>query len=202
MRIRNTALALLALMLVSSAVRAVPSSDREVYREALELYRSGMYERARAMFETLTPDAASEGYAVLCALKLRTDDYIETMAEYDRNYPSSALTGRIRFENARILFDEGKYGEASLEFSKVPSTSLDDRTPGSCSTRGSTARRRWNSPRFHRPRWMMLRCPNTCSSADIARSRSAATPKPCSSSRFLTPWNIRSSLPRASMSPA
>ena len=58
MRIRNTALALLALMLVSSAVRAVPSSDREVYREALELYRSGMYERARAMFETLTPDAA------------------------------------------------------------------------------------------------------------------------------------------------
>ena len=126
MRIRNTALALLALMLVSSAVRAVPSSDREVYREALELYRSGMYERARAMFETLTPDAASEGYAVLCALKLRTDDYIETMSEYDRNYPSSALTGRIRFENARILFDEGKYGEASLEFSKVPSTSLDD----------------------------------------------------------------------------
>ena len=78
------------------------------------------------MFETLAPDPSAEGYVVLCALKMRTDDYGELMTEYDRRYPSTVLTGRIRFENARILFDEGRFGEASLEFSKVPSSSLTD----------------------------------------------------------------------------
>ena len=126
MRIRKTALALLVLMLLPSAASAAPSGRNEGWREALELYRGGMYERARAIFESLAPDAASEGYAVLCALKMRSDDCGEVMAEYDRRYPSTALTGRIRFENARILFDEGKYGEASLELSKVPATALAD----------------------------------------------------------------------------
>lgn len=130
MRIRKTALALLVLMLVSSGLHAVEPEGREDWRRALELYRSGMYERARAVFETLSPDPTADGYVVLCALKLRSDDSGELMAEYDRLYPSTVLTGRIRFENARILFDEGRFGEASLEFSKVPSTVLSaDETP-------------------------------------------------------------------------
>ena len=126
MRIRKTALALLALMLASAGMQAVSPEGREDWRLALDLYRSGMYERARSVFETLAPDPSAEGYVVLCALKMRTDDYGELMTEYDRRYPSTVLTGRIRFENARILFDEGRFGEASLEFSKVPSSSLTD----------------------------------------------------------------------------
>lgn len=126
MRIQRTALALLVLMLFSSVAHASGPDSRESFREALGLYRSGIYERARTVFESLAPDPVSEGYAVLCALKMRSDDCREVMDEYDRNYPSTVLTGRIRFENARILFDEGRYGEAMLEFSKVPSSVLEE----------------------------------------------------------------------------
>ena len=122
MRIRKTALALLALMLASAGMQAVSPECREDWRLALDLYRSGMYERARSVFETLAPDPSAEGYVVLCALKMRTDDYGELMTEYDRRYPSTVLTGRIRFENARILLDAGRYGEASPEFSEGPSS--------------------------------------------------------------------------------
>ena len=126
MRIRKTALALLVLVLASAGMSASGPDGRESWREALDLYRSGVYERARTVFETLAPDPAAEGYAVLCALKMRSDDCREVMEEYERNYPSSVLTGRIRFENARILFDEGRYGEASVELSKVPADVLSE----------------------------------------------------------------------------
>lgn len=117
---------MLVLMLSAAGVKASGPDSRESFREALDLYRSGIYERARTVFESLAPDPAAEGYVVLCALKMRTDDCRDVMDEYDRRYPDAVLTGRIRLENARILFDEGKYGEALLEFSKVPSADLEE----------------------------------------------------------------------------
>ena len=53
MRIRKTALALLALMLASAGTQAVSPEGREDWRLALDLYRSGMYERARSVFERI-----------------------------------------------------------------------------------------------------------------------------------------------------
>lgn len=116
---------MLVLMLSAAGMNASGPDSRESFREALDLYRSGIYERARTVFESLAPDPAAEGYVVLCALKMRSDDCRDIMDEYDRRYPDAVLTGRIRFENARILFDEGKYGEALLEFSKVPAADLE-----------------------------------------------------------------------------
>ncbi len=124
MKIRKTAVALLLLALVTQGLSAAQKGRTEDYRRAVDLYNSGMYERARAIFESVAPGPMSEGYSVLCALKMRTDDYEELIAEYERRYPSTVLTGRIWFEYARILFDNGHYGEAYLEFSKISSSIL------------------------------------------------------------------------------
>ena len=103
------------------ASEPVPSG----YAQAVELYNNGMYDRALTLFEALPSEPLADGYAVLCAVKMRTEDYALKILEYDRTYPSSVLTPYIRFENARLLFDAGSYAEAALEFSKVNSSVLD-----------------------------------------------------------------------------
>lgn len=117
---------LLAIPLACSSLQAATDSGHEKYLKALELYDNGMYEEARTIFESLPSDALTDGYAVLCAVKLRTADYESLMGAYERNYRSSILSSEIRFENARILFDKGQYGEAALVFSKVDRASLSD----------------------------------------------------------------------------
>ncbi len=114
-----------ALSLPCMAQAAEPESSE--YRRAVELYDNGLYDRALTIFEALPSDPVTDGYAVLCAVKMRTEDYPLLISEYDGKYPSSVLTPRIRFENARLLFDDGKYGEAALEFSKVDSSVLNER---------------------------------------------------------------------------
>ncbi len=119
-------LAALAAVLISSQLPLAASGDDALrYRQAVRLYDSGIYDRAMSIFESLPSGPLSDGYAVLCAVKMRSEDYPERIAGYDRLYPASVLTGRIRWENARLLFDAGSYGEASLELSKVNSASLD-----------------------------------------------------------------------------
>lgn len=124
MRIKIMASAVLALSLVCGGVQASPEWSGKEYRQALELYENGMYERARSLFETMSPDPLADGYAVLCALKMKTDDCRELVFGYDRRHAGSALSDRIRFEYARLLFDDGQYAEAALEFSKVSSSAL------------------------------------------------------------------------------
>lgn len=112
-----------ALSLPTAHAASEPSSTD--YRRAVELYGNGMYDRALSIFESLPDDPMTDGYEVLCAVKMRTEGYPLLISEYDRRYPSSVLTPHIRFENARLLFDAGNYGEAALEFSKVNTAVLD-----------------------------------------------------------------------------
>ena len=122
----KTILALsMAAALSLPTARAASESSSTDYRRAVELYGNGMYDRALSIFESLPDDPMTDGYEVLCAVKMRTEGYPLLISEYDRRYPSSVLTPHIRFENARLLFDAGNYGEAALEFSKVNTAVLD-----------------------------------------------------------------------------
>lgn len=126
MRAKTVFAALSAVLLTLSQLPLAASVQSREYRRAVRLYQNGMYERARSVFESVSGDPLSEAYTVLCALKMRSDDYLELMHEYHQNYPSSIMTSRIRLENARILFDDGRYSEAAIEFAKVDSVSLPD----------------------------------------------------------------------------
>lgn len=126
MRVKTVVTTFLAVALISSSLSAVPVRNPENYRRALDLYNNGMYERARMIFETMPGDPLCDGYVVLCAMKMRSDDCAELLASYERDHASTSLTPRIRFEDARMLFDDGKYGEAMLAFSKVSSDALSD----------------------------------------------------------------------------
>ena len=125
MKLKSILAVLVAASLISEATLSAAGDDALRYRQAVELYNGGMYDRALTIFESLPASPLSDGYAVLCSVKMRSEDYPERIADYDRTYPSSVLTGRIRWENARLLFDAGSYGEASLELSKVNSAALD-----------------------------------------------------------------------------
>ena len=126
MRKKTIMTALVAAAIISSSASALPTGGKSaVWRKALDLYQNGMYESARTLFESQTGDPTADGYVVLCALKMRTDDSQQLLSEYLSTYPSSSLVGRIRYESARIFFDEGRYARAAEELSKVPSDALE-----------------------------------------------------------------------------
>ena len=114
---------MLAAALLCSGANAYSSPD-DGLRLAEELYRKGLYDEARTLFEAEEDNPMADGYVVLCALKTRSVDYETLMGEYERRYGRTILTGAIRLENARLIFDQGRYAEAALEFSKVESSSI------------------------------------------------------------------------------
>ena len=117
------AIALAALLSASALTAGAPGASR-TFRQAMRLYDNGMYEQARALFASLPDDPLSEGYAVLCALKMRSDGAAEDFAAYRLRYPSSRVSSLLHFENARILFDDARYQQASTAFSFVPVNEL------------------------------------------------------------------------------
>lgn len=123
MSVKSLVTSLLAVTILSAGLAAAPDGTR-TYRQAVRLYENGMYEQARILFSGLSGDPLCDGYAVLCALKLRSDDYPELLADYRVRYPSSRLSGALHFEYGRILFDAGKYQQAATEFSFVSSGDL------------------------------------------------------------------------------
>ncbi|MBQ9660618.1 MAG: tetratricopeptide repeat protein [Bacteroidales bacterium] len=123
MSLKSLATTLLAVTILSGALSAAPDRAR-TFRQAVHLYDNGMYEQARALFSRLSGDPLSDGYSVLCALKMRTDDASGLLSDYRIRYPSSRLSGALHFEQGRILFDEGKYQQAATEFSFVSSDDL------------------------------------------------------------------------------
>ena len=126
MRVKTVCTALSAVLLTLLLLPQPAAAQSREYRRAVRLYQNGMYERARSVFESVSGDPLSEAYTVLCALKMRSEDYLELMEDYHEEYPSSIMSSRIRLENARILFDDERYSEAALEFAKVDSVSLPD----------------------------------------------------------------------------
>ena len=93
-------------------------------RVAMELYDNGMYAAARTSFEALPDDCLTDGYEILCALKLRSSDADRILRVYEHKYEKSPLYSEIHFEKARILFDEERYSEAYALFCKIEEADL------------------------------------------------------------------------------
>ena len=120
MNVKSLVATLLAVTICSASLTAGVPDGLRTYRQAVRLYENGMYEQARTLFATMEGDPLCDGYAVLCALKMRSSEYQELFSAYRLRYPSSRLSGLLHFENARILFDDGKYQQAATEFTFVP----------------------------------------------------------------------------------
>lgn len=118
------ALAVSLSMLLSASASA--QSGTSELRRAIALYESAQYESASSILSKLEASPLSEGYIVLCAIASRKADFEERISAYERAYPGSILTDRIRFEQARVLFDSGRYDEAALLFSKISSAILNE----------------------------------------------------------------------------
>ena len=116
----------MAAILLSSSLLAAPDKDSELFREAVTLYNNGMYERASALFEKLRGEPASEGYALLCSIKMQAADTDRKVAEYEEQWGSSAVSNDIDWEYARLLFDKGRYAEAATRLARVDGKRLEN----------------------------------------------------------------------------
>ena len=124
MRLKTLLTTLLALTLGASGLAAASDGGVRSWEQAMRLYTDGLYEQARIRFEEMPDGPLSDGYEVLCALKMQTADCDDLLAAYRLRYPSSRLTGTLHFEQGRILFDQKKYQQAATEFSFVNSEDL------------------------------------------------------------------------------
>ncbi|MBP5488258.1 MAG: tetratricopeptide repeat protein [Bacteroidales bacterium] len=100
------------------------SRDTKAYKNALDMYRHGMYERAMALFEQQAGDDLCEDYALLCAVKLRSRNCGRRVEAMDAAHPKTMINSAVHFEYALLLFDEGEYAKATEEFAKVSRTRL------------------------------------------------------------------------------
>ena len=115
----------MAAVLISASLSAAPDERTNIYREAVELYNNGMYERAAALLERIPGDPMSDGYALLCAIKMQSVGFEEKLSEYERNWRRSSISNVIDYEYARVLFDSGRYEEAAGRFAAVEKKHLD-----------------------------------------------------------------------------
>lgn len=92
----------------------------EAFRQAEELYESGLYVRARQLFSSISDgDEVAQGYAVLCGVLMDSADCAAEMERYISAYPYSGLIPRMRYAHALNLFDKSEYAGAAEQFSKV-----------------------------------------------------------------------------------
>lgn len=124
MRLKTWVTTLLALTVFTAGLAAAPAAGTRAWRQAVRLYENGLYEQARIRFEAMPDGPLSDAYEVLCALKMQTETCSEELADYQQRYPSSRMSGVLRFEQGRILFDQEKYQQAAAEFSFVSSEDL------------------------------------------------------------------------------
>lgn len=117
---------LLAAFLLSASLFAAPDEHRELFREAVSLYNSGMYERAASLFDRLRGTPESDGYALLCAIKMQSPDMDALVSDYERVWGHSELTRKIDWEYGKRLFDECRYEEASLRLKRVEAKKLEE----------------------------------------------------------------------------
>ena len=74
MSVKTLVTTLLSVTIFATGLLAQPAGRSRTFREALRLYDSGMYDQARDLFSEMSGDPLCDGYAVLCALKLRSAD--------------------------------------------------------------------------------------------------------------------------------
>lgn len=104
------------MALLPSVVRA--ASD-EGFDDALYLYDHGMYAGAMTAFQSLPSygsDAVTDGYAVLCAQKLRSGGYRTLADNYLKYHGDCFLASDVRFEKGLDLFDGKDWSGALDEF--------------------------------------------------------------------------------------
>ena len=126
MHTRKICAAAAALVIGALAFQAQAAPRDGDFKKALRLYRSGMYERAKDVFEDIgrNGDLLSEGYSALCAAKMQTEGFMEELDSYMLKYPESSLMPQIRFEKGLSLFDAGDYAAARREFSSFSKEDL------------------------------------------------------------------------------
>ena len=117
---------MLAALLLSVSAFAAPDERTDIYREAVNLYNHGMYERAATLLEKIPGDPMSDGYALLCAIKMQSDGFEERLAKYEKDWRKSSISNLIDYEYALVLFDRGRYSEASDRFASVEKKYLDE----------------------------------------------------------------------------
>ncbi|MBR5076865.1 MAG: tetratricopeptide repeat protein [Bacteroidales bacterium] len=126
MSLKSLVTPILAVTILSATLAANPVDGPRTWREAVRFYQNGMYAQAKVLFESLGDDPVSEGYAVLCALKMQGEDGPELLTDYLQRHPASGLADPLYFEYGRILFDKGEYDRAAEAFSNVSSAGLTD----------------------------------------------------------------------------
>ena len=119
MKAKILSLLAVAICLVSPA-RAQRLSADDAFRQAVSLYRSGMFERARTLFEACSDDPVARGYSVLCAMNMQAPDADALFDAFQQEYKSSPLNAELNYRQALRKFDQGEFGLASELFSKVP----------------------------------------------------------------------------------
>lgn len=116
---------ILAALLLPLSLLASPDTGKDKCREAARLYGSGMYERARSLLLDCKGDPVADGYGVLCAIKMQSEGFEKEIASYEARHGRSSLSDEIDFEYGRVLFDKGRYADASERFDMVDGARLD-----------------------------------------------------------------------------
>ena len=89
------------------------------FSRALELYQNGLYPEARKLFSSVpVPDALSEGYALMCSLKMKDSDSRSLISEYETKWPESSMFAQIHYLQGLNEFDAESYAAAREEFSR------------------------------------------------------------------------------------
>lgn len=96
---------------------------------AKELYNNKMYKNAitelNKVIKSLGPKAKgkaieeAEGIKVLCTIALRQANVDNSVASFQKKYPSSNLIPQIKFSYANYLFEKEKYSQAIKNYNSV-----------------------------------------------------------------------------------
>ena len=116
----------LAAILLSVSLQAAPDGRTELFREAVTLYNAGMYERAASLFDRMKGDPLSEGYALLCAIKMQNPEVDSMVAGYEAVWGNSPLSVKIDWEYGKRLFDTARYKEAAKRLGRVQPKRLEE----------------------------------------------------------------------------
>ena len=105
MHTRKLCAAAAALLIGALAFQAPAAPGNADYKKALKLYRSGMYERAKDIFEDLgrSGNLLGEGYSALCAAKMQTEGFMDELDSYLLKYPECVSRRVSRFSTQGII---------------------------------------------------------------------------------------------------
>ena len=119
MRLKQLLFSAIAMLVVAGSAPASENPRTRVFRHAVDLYEAGMYERARTIFETMPGDPMTDGYSVLCALKMKSNDAGSLYDSYRVRYGTSSLEPLMNLQHALNLFDEKDFYGAAAEFDRL-----------------------------------------------------------------------------------